>query len=94
MKFTQSAKTAWNGQKPLPAEINTVQNQQDLAEFELLSVIATLHGMTAFDMLTGAEEGSEKDRDIGEVLEAFQAFVKPKMPRSNYTGKDKRIRKP
>jgi hypothetical protein len=50
--------------------------------------------MTAFDMLTGAEEGSEKDRDIGEVLEAFQAFVKPKMPRSNYTGKDKRIRKP
>jgi len=94
MKFTPSVQTAWNGIKSLPAEINTVQNQQDLAEFELLSVIAILHGMTAFDILTGAEEGSEKDRDIGEVLEAFQAFVKPKMPRSNYTGKDKRIRKP
>ena len=90
MKFIQSAQTPWHGQKPLPAEINTVQNQPQMAEFELLSVIATLHGITAFDILTGAEEESEKDRDIGEVLGAFQAFIKPKMPQSNYTGKDVR----
>ena len=90
MKFIQSAQTPWHGQKPLPAEINTVQNEPQMAEFELLSVIATLHGVTAFDILIGAEEESEKDRDIGEVLGAFQAFIKPKMPQSNYTGKDVR----
>jgi hypothetical protein len=71
-------------------EINTVHNDPQMAEFELLSVIATLHGVTAFDILIGAEEESEKDRDIGEVLGAFQAFIKPKMPQSNYTGKDVR----
>lgn len=90
MKFIQSAQTPWHGRKPLPAEINTVQNEQQMAEFELLSVIATLHGISAFDILIGAEEESEKDRDIGEVLGAFQAFIKPKMPQSNYTGKDTR----
>lgn len=90
MKFIQSAQTPWHGRKPLPAEINTVQNEPQMAEFELLSVIATLHGVTAFDILIGAEEESEKDRDIGEVLGAFQAFIRPKMPQSNYTGKDTR----
>ena len=90
MKFIQSAQTPWHGRKPLPTEINTVQNEPQMAEFELLSVIATLHGISAFDILIGAEEESEKDRDIGEVLGAFQAFIKPKMPQSNYTGKDVR----
>ena len=90
MKFIQSAQTPWHGRKPLPAEINTVQNEPQMAEFELLSVIATLHGVSAFDILIGAEEESEKDRDIGEVLGAFQAFIRPKMPQSNYTGKDTR----
>jgi hypothetical protein len=90
MKFIQATQMPWHGQKPLPTEINTVQNQPQMAEFELLSVIATLHGITAFDILTGAEEGTEKDRDIGEVLGAFQAFIMPKMPQSNYTGKDTR----
>lgn len=90
MKFIQASQTPWHGQKPLPAEINTVHNDPQMAEFELLSVIATLHGVTAFDILIGAEEESEKDRDIGEVLGAFQAFIKPKMPQSNYTGKDVR----
>ena len=61
MKFIQATQTPWHGQKPLPGEINTVQNQPQMAEFELLSVIATLHGITAFDILTGAEEGTEKD---------------------------------
>ena len=90
MKFIKSIQTPWHGQKPLPVEINTVRNDPQMAEFELLSVIATLHGVTAFDILIGAEEESEKDRDIGEVLGAFQAFIKPKMPQSNYTGKDVR----
>ena len=90
MKFIQSAQTPWHGRKPLPAEINTVHNDPQMAEFELLSVIATLHGISAFDILIGAEEESEKDRDIGEVLGAFQAFIRPKMPQSNYTGKDTR----
>ena len=93
MKFTVSKQIIWNGIKPLPLEINTVQNHQDLAEFELLSVIAVLHGITAFDILTGATEDSEKDKHINEVLEAFQAYITPKMPLSNYTGSDKRIKK-
>jgi hypothetical protein len=90
MKFVRSKQTGWHGNTELPQEINTVQNQQNLAEFELLSVIATLHGISAFDMLTGATEESEKDRDISEVLDAFQAYIIPKMPLSNYNNKEKR----
>lgn len=93
MKFTKTHVSVWHGIKPLPDEINTVQHQPDLAEFELLSVISVLHGITAFDLVTGATEGSEKDRDIGEVLEAFQAYIKPKMPMSNYSEKDIRFLK-
>ena len=88
MKFTKSRPFQWHGTKLLPDEINVLHSQRDLAEFELLSVIATLHGLTAFDILTGAEQDSEKDRDIGEVLDAFQAYIAPKMPLSCYTGKD------
>jgi hypothetical protein len=65
----------------------------NLAEFELLSVLAVLHGITAFDILTGAMEGSEKDRDINEVLDAFQIYIKPTMSTSNYTSKDIRIKR-
>jgi len=94
MKFTKTKIVpSWHGSKPLPVEINTVQNQLDLAEFELLAVISVLHGISAFDIMTGAVEGSEKDRDINEVLDAFQAYVKPKMPLSYYTHKDERIKK-
>jgi hypothetical protein len=94
MKFTKSKVVpVWNGRKTLPDEINTVQRQQDLAEFELLAVIATLHGMTAFDIITGAIEGSEKDDHINEVLNAFQAYSSPRMPMSHYTSKDIRIQK-
>ena len=93
MRFVRSGAIEWHGTSALPDEINTIQNKQDLAEFELLSVISTLHGITAFDILTGATEESEKDRDIAEVLAAFQAYVKPKMTLSNYTGSDKRMRR-
>jgi hypothetical protein len=75
----------------LPSEINVLSSHPEMAEFELLSVIATLHGVTAFDMLVGAGEGTEKDRDINQVMEAFQHYISPKMPLSNYSQKDKRI---
>jgi len=82
----------WNGSKELPDEINVGSGIQHLAEFELLGVIATLHGfVTAFDILIGAVEGTEKDTDITLVMTAFQAYLSPKMPLSHYTGEDKRM---
>lgn len=83
----------WNGAKPLPAEINVVSHQPHMAELELLSIICVLHGhLTAFDILLGANEDTEKDRDIVAVTSAFQAYLYPKMPLSNYTGKDERAK--
>lgn len=85
----------WNGTKALPPEINVLQHHPYMAEFELLSIIATLHGyITAFDILSGAEPNSEKDDDITSVMTAFQMYICPKMPLSNYTGTDKRIKSP
>ena len=92
MKYTlyQPCST-WNGQQALPSEINVIHSHPQMAEFELLSIICTLHGfVTAFDILTGAEQGSEKDTDLSLVQEAFQAYLYPKMPLSNYSGSDKR----
>jgi hypothetical protein len=91
MKFTRTKQITWNGLKELPSEINVLSSHPEMAEFELLSVIATLHGVTAFDMLVGAGEGTEKDRDINQVMEAFQHYISPKMPLANYSQKDKRI---
>jgi hypothetical protein len=97
MRFTLDSKRFtgpnWNGIKPLPPEINVISAIQHLAEFELLGVIATLHGfVTAFDILTGASESSEKDADICIVMTAFQAYISPKMPLSHYTEKDTRMK--
>jgi len=97
MRFTLDSKRftglSWNGVKQLPLEINVISAIQHMAEFELLGVIATLHGfVTAFDILTGAAEGSEKDADICIVMTAFQAYISPKMPLSHYTEKDKRMK--
>ena len=65
-----------------------------MAEFELLSIICSLHGyITAFDILTGANSDTEKDADISAVMTAFQQYVYPRMPLSNYSDKDTRIRK-
>ena len=62
-----------------------------MAEFELLSIICTLHGyITAFDILSGADSNSEKDADITSVMMVFQMYIYPRMPLSNYTGADKR----
>jgi hypothetical protein len=85
--------TFWNGEKSLPNEINVIHHHPQMAEFELLSIICTLHGhVTAFDILTGAETGTEKDTDLTAVMTAFQRYLSPKMPLSNYTGTDKRAK--
>lgn len=81
----------WNGKSQLPEKITVMSYHPTMSEFELLSIICTLHGyVTAFDILTGADEGSEKDKDISSVLTAFQMYILPKMPLSNYSSSDKR----
>jgi hypothetical protein len=84
----------WNGAKPLPNEINVMSYHPIMSEFELLSIISTLHGyLTAFDIITGADTDTEKDKDINSVLTAFQMYIYPKMPISNYSSSDKRLKK-
>jgi len=81
----------WNGVRPLPREINVLSYHDSMAEFELLSILCALHGfVTAFDILSGAHEGTEKDTDITAVMTAFQCYIAPKMPLSNYSNTDKR----
>jgi hypothetical protein len=98
MKFTlnknKNPSQYWNGIKSLPDEINVLSYNQYMAELELLAVICTLHGyITAFDILTGSDNGTDKDNDINSVLTAFQMYLLPKMPLSNYSGSnDKRIK--
>jgi hypothetical protein len=82
----------WNGDSPLPNEINVMSYHPTMSEFELLSIVCSLHGhITAFDILTGANPDTEKDKDINAVLSAFQMYIYPKMPLSKYTSSDKRI---
>jgi hypothetical protein len=82
----------WNGKGALPAEINVMSYHPIISEFELLSLICALHGyLTAFDILTGADPNSEKDADINAVMTAFQMYISPKMPISNYSATDKRM---
>lgn len=95
MKYTLHEQTTnfWNGIKPLPAEINVISHQPHMGEFELLSIICVLHGyITAFDILLGADSGTEKDKDIIAVTTAFQSYLLPKMPLSNYTSTDERLK--
>jgi hypothetical protein len=83
----------WNGMKPLPDEINVMSYHPQMAEFELLSILCTLHGYpTAYDLLTGSVSDTEKDGDIRSIMTAFQAYLHPKMPPSNYSESDKRLR--
>jgi hypothetical protein len=98
VKFTlnksKNPKDYWNGKSTLPDEINVMSYDPIISEFELLSLISALHGyLTAFDVLTGANTDTEKDKDINAVLTAFQMYIYPKMPLSNYSASDKRINK-
>lgn len=89
---TKNPAEYWNGKGALPAEINVMSYHPIISEFELLSLICALHGyLTAFDILTGGDPNSEKDADINAVMTAFQMYIYPKMPISNYSAKDKRI---
>ncbi len=96
MKFSlckdKKSSEYWNGKDALPDEINVMSYHPIMSEFELLSIISGLHGyITAFDIMTGADSGTEKDKDINAVMTAFQMYISPKMPLSNYTGSEKRI---
>ena len=97
MKFTlhhqKPTSSYWNGVRPLPADIHVMSYDVSVAEFELLTIICSLHGfVTAFDILTGAEKETEKDKDIDAVMTAFQMYLHPRMPLSNYGGNDKRMK--
>lgn len=95
MKYTRNKlvdpSNYWNGAKPLPDEIHVVSPHSSLAEFELLSLLCSLHGYpTAYDLLTGAVPDTEKDRDLQSIMTAFHSYLYPKMPVSNYTETDTR----
>lgn len=94
MKFTLAQRVLeWNGVRSLPMEISVLSPTRMGAEFELLQVICGLHGyVTAFDVLTGSDGGTEKDRDMECILQAFQAYIQPSMPLSHYSGKDERLK--
>jgi hypothetical protein len=98
MKFTlhhhKPSSSYWNGNKPLPADIHVSSYDPFIVEFELLTILCSLHGhVSAFDILTGAQEHTEKDKDIDAIMNALQMYLYPKMPISNYDGtNDKRIK--
>lgn len=90
---TKNPTEYWNGKKSLPDEINVMSYDPIISEFELLALISALHGyVTAFDILTGANSNTDKDTDINAVQIAFQMYLSPKMPLSNYSSSDKRIK--
>jgi hypothetical protein len=91
MKFTlhrskQAPAEYWNGRNGLPDELHVTSPVIAVAEFELLSLLCSLHGwLTPFDLLSGAEPATEKDRDMIAVLTALQWYVYPRMPMTRYT---------
>lgn len=95
MKYTLSKDkppaSYWNGIKSLPDTIHVISHAIHVGELELLTILCTLHGhVTAFDILMGAEPETEKDADLNSVMTAFQQYIYPKMPLSNYTSQDSR----
>jgi hypothetical protein len=83
----------WNGIKPLPDEINVTSFHSQMSEFELLNIICSLHGfVTAFDLLTGSNPDTEKDKDLISILTAFQNYIHPKMPLSHYSNQELRAK--
>jgi hypothetical protein len=89
----QSPSEYWNGLKSLPDEINVLSHHPQMSEFELLSIICTLHGfVTAFDLLSGSNPETQKDKDFISVLTAFQNYIYPKMPLSHYSNEELRTK--
>lgn len=97
MKFTlhrsqQAPAEYWNGRNGLPDELHVTSPVIAVAEFELLGLLCSLHGwLTPFDILTGGDPDTEKDRDMVAVLTAFQWYVYPRMPLTRYRGSGARM---
>jgi hypothetical protein len=98
MKFSlhrlqQHPSTYWNGKQDLPDELTVQSPTVAIAEFQLLALLCSLHGtLTPYDLLTGSEPDTEKDRDLISVLTAFQWYVYPRMPLTRYTVQGERIK--
>ena len=97
MKFSRQTdvdpSTYWNGYHPLPIDINVVSHDMVTAEWELLVMLGRLHShLSPYDLMSGADQGTEKDKDISSVMTAFHAFIYPRMPISRYTNTDARIK--
>jgi hypothetical protein len=85
-KNKQSVSDYWNGRQGLPDEIHVPSPVLGMAEFQLLGLLCSLHGhLTAYDLLLGADSGTDKDRDMMAVLTAFQWYIYPRMPLSHYS---------
>lgn len=85
----------WNGKTALPDEINVIARSDNRyrAELELLSTLCQLHGyVTAFDLLSGTADATEKDKDITAILLALRLYTHPKMPLTNYSTDDVRLK--
>jgi hypothetical protein len=85
----------WNGKTALPDEINVIARTDNRyrAELELLSTLCSLHGyVTAFDLLSGTADSTEKDKDITAILIALRLYVHPKIPLTNYSNDDTRLK--
>ena len=96
MKFTLQASGApstWTGQRPLPPEIHVLGTDTFTAEWELLLVLAQLHGfMTAYDVLAGYDAGgTDNDRDVAGLFDAFRAYLGGRLPYTRYDAHGARI---
>jgi hypothetical protein len=91
-RLQQDPSQYWNGRQALPDEL-TVQNPSlRMAEFQLLTLVCSLHGgMSPYDLLTGSEQDTEKDRDMIAILTALQWYVYPRMPLTAYSPSGRRL---
>jgi hypothetical protein len=86
-RLRQNPSEYWNGRQALPDELTVQSPTLAMAEFQLLALLCSLHGrMSPYDLLTGCEPDTEKDRDMVAVLTAFQWYSHPRMPLTAYTG--------
>ena len=94
-RVRQDPSQYWNGRQALPEELTVQSASLPLAEFQLLALLCALHGgMSPYDILTGSEPDTEKDKDIIAILTAFQWYVYPRMPLTAYTVRGKRVGEP
>jgi len=91
-RLRQEPSQYWNGRHPLPDEVTVQSASLSIAEFQLLALVCSLHGaISPYDVLTGSEPDTEKDRDMVAILTAFQWYVYPRMPLTAYTAGGTRV---